>query len=284
MLKRTAVPGAYRFFYWSASLLICAGLLLVSIDWYIQHSERTESQQLKAQLTSLYYAEERQAAPPPKEKEEIGEPINGSNPLPAGPTVNERFERLLAMNSEMIGWIHVDGTQVDYPVLQHKDNDYYLNRDATGKKSIYGSIFMDYRLDIDQPQRNLVVYGHNMLDGSMFGSLLQFKNKDFFETYRNITFEIKGKRTDWDIFAVYTVDAREDTIDVSYENNQAFLDALNRYRNKSFFSTEVIPQEDDEILTLVTCSNETDDTRLVMHAVKKRSSAPYLNASAKPDL
>ncbi|WP_240418435.1 class B sortase [Paenibacillus periandrae] len=267
-----AAARSYRFFYWAASILVCAGIVFISMDAYIQHTERSNSLQLKNQMLHLYHTKAQSST---EQANEFTELTKEASTAVKSPTENERFQSLLAINKEIIGWLRVEGTSVDYPVLQHKDNDYYLNRDASGKKSIYGSVFMDYRLDTNQEQRNLVIYGHNMIDGSMFGSLGNYKNKDFFTENRKINWGIQGKTSDWEIFSVYTIDARKDTVDISYENDDAFLLAIDQYRKKSMYQAAVTLQKDDQILTLVTCSNETDDTRLVIHAVKKGPRAPF---------
>ncbi|OCT13287.1 SrtB family sortase [Paenibacillus pectinilyticus] len=198
---------------------------------------------------------------------ELPKPVEPQvTPIP----IREKLKALTRINKEIIGWLHVDGARIDYPVVQHEDNDYYLHTDAGGKPSIYGSIFMDYRIDWTRPQRNIVIYGHNMIDGTMFGSLGNFKKEAFYKEHHSIQLDLADKETTWDVFAVYTIDATRDTVETSYENDQTFQRALKEYRQKSLYTTDVLPTVKDEILTLVTCSNETDDTRLVVHAVKKK--------------
>jgi sortase B len=262
----------YKIYYWTAAILLVVGLSLLGIDTYKQKAASRHSLKLKNEMINLYRAEERlvtipNAAEPVDKVEKLTDEVQ---PVSANPPEMGKLETILTVNKEIVGWLQIDGTKVDYPVVQHKDNDYYLNTDVAGKRSIYGSIFMDYRLDLSQPQRNLVIYGHNMIDGSMFGSLMNYTSKDFFMKHRSINLEISGHGGNWEIFSVYTVDASKDTMDISYESDKAFLDAVNLYRKKSMHQAAIIPQKDDEILSLVTCTNDTDDIRLVVHAVKKK--------------
>ncbi|MEC0228839.1 class B sortase [Paenibacillus alba] len=262
-------PVRYRLLYGAASLLIVGGASLLAIDLYTQQAQGKQAEQLKQQLASIHTTQTTYQSPPIVDSNPGQGAITGeTSPASTPPSIN--WNSLLAINKEIVGWLHIDGTSVEYPVVQHKDNEYYLHKDAAGHESIYGSIFMDYRVDLNQQQRNTIIYGHNMIDGSMFGSLQNYKNKDFFLANRDILLETIDKKTSWEIFSVYTIDASKDTVDISYDNAQTFRQAIDQYRQKSLFQAPVIPQKEDEILTLVTCSNETDDTRLVLHAVKKR--------------
>lgn len=92
---------------------------------------------------------------------------------------SKSFEELQALNPEVIGWVTVDGTHIDYPVTQASDNDKYVNTDAEGKYSLAGSIFLDYRNQKDFTDFNSILYGHHMADHAMFGDLADFKNRTF---------------------------------------------------------------------------------------------------------
>lgn len=269
MARFSVTPKKYRIIYWAASLFIVGGITLLAIDLYTQHVESKQAQQLKNQLASFHQTNTTYLFQPINSDPGYDQMKEDLSPAASIPPDRINWSSLLAVNKEIVSWLHIEGTSVDYPVVQHKDNDYYLHIDAAGKKSIYGSIFMDYRVDISQQQRNTIIYGHNMIDGSMFGSLQNYKNKDFYLAHRDILLETPARKTAWEIFSVYTIDASKDTVDLSYDNDQAFLQALDQYRKKSLYQTTVIPRKEDEILTLVTCSNETDDTRLVIHAMKK---------------
>ncbi|WP_164716241.1 class B sortase [Paenibacillus whitsoniae] len=261
----------YTRLYWLAVLLLAGGIALITVDTHKQHTERKQAAQLKKELLQVHAA----AADSPAAVSSLTTPIPAGDPAPSERAVSseaaqpERWERLRTINQEVVGWLHVDGTEVDYPILQHADNDYYLNVDAAGRQSMYGSIFMDYRSDFERSQQNIVIYGHNMLDGSMFGSLQRYKSRAFFNEHRVITLETPSQQTEWEIFSVYTINAQKDRVDVAYANEQGLLQAALSYREKSLFPAPPFPHNPDRLLTLVTCSNETDDTRLVLHAFPK---------------
>jgi|GEM_PF-1650517 len=266
--KRGSAPSKrYARWYKLAALLLVGGIALIAVDAMKQHMEQTQSQQLKKELMQVYSAADSSAA---------GSPF--PSPIPAGDQAQsshiaseeaarpDRWDRLRAINQETVGWLHVDGTEVDYPIVQHADNDYYLNVDAAGRKSMYGSIFIDFRSDFQHSQQNIVIYGHNMLDGSMFGSLQSYRNQTFFNEHRWISIETPAASTKWEIFSVYTINAQKDQVDVAYGSEQGVQQAIDAYRQKSLFPGPALASEADRLLTLVTCSNGTDDTRLVIHA------------------
>src|SRR5690625_3368905 len=91
------------------------------------------------------------------------------------------FDELLKLNNHVVGWITIEGTQIDYPILQSDNNSDFMYQNFYGEESIAGSIFMDYRNNITMEDNNIVVYGHRMKDGSMFQHLTKFLDKDFFE-------------------------------------------------------------------------------------------------------
>lgn len=177
-----------------------------------------------------------------------------------------KYDKLLELNSEVRGWIKIDGTRIDYPFLQHSDNDYYLHTDINNKKSKRGSVEIDYRSNGDLSGKNTLVYGHNMKDGSMFKDLVKYKNKDFFDSHGIIHMDNLYEQIDWQVFSVYVVDADRETIDPEYPDDEAYLKELNRFRDRSMFKTDVELDSRDTILTLVTCSYETSNSRTIVHA------------------
>ncbi|MCD1259296.1 class B sortase [Paenibacillus athensensis] len=257
----------FTVFYGLAIALLFAGIVVIAIDASMQHAAQIRSQQLKQELKQLYLAADSSAAR-----------SSLTSPIPAGDQADpqqaaspeaaqaERWERLRAINPETVGWLRVEGTDIDDPIVQHADNAYYLNVDVAGRRSMYGSIFMDFRSDFQRTQQNIVIYGHNMLDGSMFGSLQSYKNRTFFDEHRFISVETPSASTKWEIFSVYTIDAQKDEVDVNYADEQGLEQAVDGYRKRSLFPGPLLADNPERLLTLVTCSNETDDTRLVLHA------------------
>ncbi|MDR6555134.1 class B sortase [Paenibacillus qinlingensis] len=272
-LKTPKPKRSYAISYGLAGFLLVAGISFLFVDSYTQHRESQQSLTLHNQLSQLYYSNPTSPAsiqPKAADTQTDALPTSPLMPENTPASIRDKIKSLTVVNKEIKGWLRVDGAGVDYPVVQHTDNDYYLHTDAAGKPSIYGSIFIDSRIDMNRPQRNIVIYGHNMIDGTMFGSLGNFKKESFYKEHHSIQLDLPDEVTNWEVFAVYTLDASQDTIEASYDNDQAFLQALHEYRQKSLYSTKINPTAKEQIITLVTCSNETDDTRLVVHAVKKK--------------
>ncbi|MGG1514304.1 class B sortase [Paenibacillus oryzisoli] len=274
----------YKRLYWLAVLLLVGGIVLITVDTSKQHMERKQSDQLKKELMQVHTQASASTAEAPLTTS-IPADVPARQPADSASSEAaraERWERLRVINQEVVGWVHVDGTEVDYPILQHVDNDYYLNVDAAGRKSMYGSIFMDYRSDLERSQQNIVIYGHNMLDGSMFGSLQRYKNRAFFNEHRVIILETPAQETEWEIFSVYTINAQKDQVDIAYASESDLLQAIGSYSKKSLFPAPVIPANPGRLLTLVTCSNETDDTRLVLHAFPRQRQQVQLAREQQP--
>lgn len=177
----------------------------------------------------------------------------------------ERFKGLLEINKDVVGWIKITGTKIDYPVLQSDDNEFYLKHNINKEVTSHGSIFIDYRNSHNE-EANTVVYGHSMKDGSMFGELYQYKNVEFYKNHPYIEYDSLKQPMKWEIFSVYIYQPDKDYIIYSYNNDSEYVKYLEEISSKSIHGTDVVVTKDDKILTLVTCSYESSDSRLVIHA------------------
>ncbi len=194
----------------------------------------------------------------------------------------ESFDELLAQNEYTIGWIKVSGTNIDNPIVQYTDNDYYLRRNFLNEKSRYGTLFFDADAVItrNSTSKNLVLYGHNMNDGSMFGQLKNYKNVNFYK--ENPTFNLRTLYNDanYKIFAVMITGATPDEgngyiFDYrqhDFSSSDEFLKWVSQAKQRSIINTGVEVDEGDAIITLSTCSYDFDDARLVIMAKKIKSS------------
>ncbi|GIP19649.1 SrtB family sortase [Paenibacillus montaniterrae] len=178
----------------------------------------------------------------------------------------ERFDSLLEVNAEIVGWISIPGTSVDYPVVKHTDNDYYLNHNIEKQKSSRGAIFMDYRNENVLEETHTVIYGHHMKDGSMFGELSEYKKEDYFKEHAFITFDALEQPTKWQIFSVYVYPPDNQFFKYEFESEQEYSDYLNKIVDSSIYSADVEVTTDDQLLTLVTCTYEVSDARFIVHA------------------
>lgn len=181
-------------------------------------------------------------------------------------TVLPRYGRLLEVNNEVAGWIRLEGTRIDYPFMQHNDNDYYLHTDIENKESKRGCVFIDYRNNKALTDKNTLIYAHNMRDGSMFKDLVLYKKKDFFYSHKTIHIDSLYEESNWEVFSVYVVDANKETINVDYSAEGSFLKEVNAFKERSMYKTDVQFGIEDRIVTLVTCSYETSNARTIVHA------------------
>ncbi len=182
----------------------------------------------------------------------------------------QAYDELLEINSDTIGWIKVNNTKVNYPVVQYKDNDYYLNHSYSKKRNNLGWIFADYRNTFNVLSDNTIIYGHNANAlGLMFGDLEKVLKKNWYSNDNNLTimFSVKNTVYYWRIFSIYTIKSTTDYLVTDFDSKtdySNFLDMIIQ-RSKIKFSTPV--GTDDKILTLSTCYNYNDQ-RLVVHAVR----------------
>ncbi|QUW24043.1 class B sortase [Sporosarcina sp. Marseille-Q4063] len=188
-------------------------------------------------------------------------------------SIRSGFDRLLKENDELVGWITVEGTQIDYPILKADNNVDYLNRNFYKEKNIAGSIFMDFRNNVQDPGLNTIVYGHRVKDGSMFEQLTKYQDKDFFMNHQTFEFDTLYDSYEAQIFAVYITKTDFDYIQTDFANDAEYEQLLTGIREKSMYETDIEVNSDDHILTLSTCDYELDPDhgRLVVQAklVKK---------------
>lgn len=182
---------------------------------------------------------------------------------------NENLASLLSVNEEVIGELKVNNTNVDYPVVQAKDNDYYLNHNINKDKNANGWVFMDYRNNSMNIDKNNIIYGHNMYySGVMFGSLHKTTNKSWYTNPENqiITYNTLYENMQFQIFSIYRVPKTNDYLKVFFKDDNDFLEFINMISKRSIYDFHVPVGANDKILTLSTCSNN-GTKRLVIHAV-----------------
>lgn len=196
---------------------------------------------------------------------------------PSGPVLPE-YASLYAQNSDMKGWLDVPGTNINYPVMQASDNDFYLRRDFYKNSNQHGVPFLDYRDKLgDSPSKNLIIYGHNMKDDQMFHELVNFEDNGFYAKAPLIQFNTVYKQQTWKIFAVMivnTMPSQGDTfyyLDTDFASNDAFMNYIGEVKKRSLVNTTVDVQPTDHILTLSTCSYVFNDARVVVLARQARA-------------
>lgn len=189
------------------------------------------------------------------------------------------FTQLLTLNEDVKGWLTVDGTNIDYPVLQSGKEapEYYLYRNINRENDKAGSLFLNAGSILEENSKNLVIYGHNMKStNNMFHQLLKYDKLSFYKEHPYINFDSIYKKGQWKIIAVIKADADTDNtffnfIRTSFSGDDDFLEYLYELRIRSIYNIPVDANEKDELLTLVTCSYEMDNYRTVVVARKLRA-------------
>ena len=179
------------------------------------------------------------------------------------------FEGLKKQNSDVVAWIKVEGTKVNYPVVKTSDNDYYISHNLDKDYSDAGWIFADYKNNVDGNDRNLVIYGHGRLDGSMFGSLRDTLNENWQNNEENrfIKLFIEGAGLTYQVFSTYKIKVEDYYINTYLDDDYEYLDFLNTIKSRSYYDYGVDVGIEDKILTLSTCDIQ-DNYRIVVHAKK----------------
>lgn len=189
----------------------------------------------------------------------------------------EKYRELIRQNPDFVGWLSIEGTKVDYPVVQRKNEEsYYLRRDFYGDYSISGTLFLSAGSDIWLPTDNLIIYGHRMSDGSMFGDLSKYEDENYYNEHRSIVFSSLKEEARYEVAFVFYDRIHSKDYDgfVYYkfteaENEYEYKSYINACKEKSLIKSGLDPKYGDKLLTLSTCSYHETDGRFVVIAVKK---------------
>lgn len=177
------------------------------------------------------------------------------------------FEKLKEMNSDTVAYIKVNNTNIDYVVVRGEDNKYYLEHNFDKKSNKSGWIFMDYNNKLDGTDKNIVIYGHNTIDKSMFGSLKYTIEPDWYKNENNykLILATPDEVYTYQVFSTYKIDNEEYYITTSFASNEEFNKFIKTIKKRSKYNYGVEVTEDDQILTLSTCANN-GKKRVVLHA------------------
>lgn len=175
------------------------------------------------------------------------------------------FTKLKSKNKNTIGWIIVKNTNIDYPFVQYKDNDYYLNHSFDNKYSNAGWIFMDYRNKNNFTDKNTIIYAHARKDKTMFGTLKNTLTKKWYKNKDNhiITITLENEKLYYQVFSSYHIKTEDYYITTSFKEAD-FNKFINTIKKRSVYNYNIDVTNKDYILTLSTCYNNTDKT--VVHA------------------
>jgi sortase B len=192
----------------------------------------------------------------------------------------QEFEELYGMNNDLAGWIMIDGTDIDYPIMQCGDNEYYLSHDFYGNDDSNGMLFFDYRNNLKSGDTNMIIYGHNMRSGKMFGNLLKYQDKDYYEAHRTMYVSTLYKVSEYRIIAVCQGKVAKKNDDVFRYYNfinpsdaEEFEEFRQNTKEQALFTMDEDMAATDSYITLSTCSDYVENGRLYIIAKKVREQA-----------
>lgn len=165
------------------------------------------------------------------------------------------WEKLQEINPDIIAWIRVPGTKVDYPVLKCASYSYYLHRNEKKQENVLGSIFVQPETAEDFTDCHTVIYGHNMSDKQMFGSLHEYESEEFWQDHPDVYLYQPGKKIHAVIYSVYDVQDRTDTYEVKFRTKKEWRQWIRMSVEQGYYRTDVRPKKKDRVITLSTCSN-----------------------------
>ena len=189
---------------------------------------------------------------------------NPSNNLNNGIDLSEFKE----INSDTVGWIKVNGTNINYPFTQTNNNTFYLNHSFDKSYNNAGWVFLDYRNNINDFDKNTILYAHGRLDKTMFGSLQNVLEPTWFNDANNhiITLSTDTKTTTWQVFSTYHTTVTSDYMQIVFGSDDEFISFIEKIKNRSTHNFEVTVNSSDKILTLSTCYQNNSKERLVLFA------------------
>lgn len=189
-----------------------------------------------------------------------------------------KVEKLQEENEDIVGWIEIEDTNISYPVLQGKDNEYYLNHNYKKEKSQKGSVFLDANYDWSIPSNNLIIYGHNIVNDLMFKDLLKYANEEFYKEHPVIRFTTKENDGEYEIISAFKskVFNKSDTNVFRYynfinaETEEEYNEFVENAKKASLYDIEETAEYGEELITLITCSYHTTDGRFVVIGREKK--------------
>lgn len=179
------------------------------------------------------------------------------------------FQELKSKNNETVAWLKVNGTDIEYPIVQGKDNSYYLTNSFDKTYNKAGWPFVDYQNKLDGTDKNIIVYGHNRRDGSMFESLKNVLTDEWYsdEENRKIVFITENQKNVYEVFSTYKIEVEDYYLQTGFSNSENFINFVNTLKKRSTKDYNVNVSQDDTILTLSTCADDSQ-YRIVLHAKK----------------
>lgn len=250
-------------------ILICTAIFIISIanilKWTIDNKKTDKQTEI---ITNIKVIEE---VTDDENTEIIEQPITIDKNAPYWNfikmnLIDADFNELKQINKEVRGWIQVNGTNINYPYVQASDNDFYLNHSFDKSSNGAGWIFMDYRNNSQEFDKNTIIYGHGRSNTSMFGTLKNILKSSWFKDSNNYVIKLATEQENslWEVFSVYKIPTTSDYLQIKFSSDEEFQNFANKLIERSAYNFNTSVNSTDKIITLSTCWN--DEEKVVMHA------------------
>lgn len=250
-------------------ILICTAIFIISIanilKWTIDNKKTDKQTEI---ITNIKVIEE---VTDDENTEIIEQPITIDKNAPYWNfikmnLIDADFNELKQINKEVRGWIQVNGTNINYPYVQANDNDFYLNHSFDKSSNGAGWIFMDYRNNPREFDKNTIIYGHGRSNTSMFGTLKNILKSSWFKDSNNYVIKLATEQENslWEVFSVYKIPTTSDYLQIKFSSDEEFQNFANKLIERSAYNFNTPVNSTDKIITLSTCWN--DEEKVVMHA------------------
>ncbi|WP_300563543.1 class B sortase [uncultured Acetatifactor sp.] len=245
-------------------ILVFAGIFILgAVQVYLQLREYGEGESSYTEMEQYVWVDE--GPEDTGDERQDGNQSGEGEPDISWPAVD--FDALSEINPDIVAWIYIEDTKINYPVVQGRDNQYYLKRLFDGKWNSAGCIFLDIRNEPDFSDRHSIIYGHHMKNGTMFSGLTEYKKQEFYEGHPTILLMTPEQNIRVEIFAGYVASVGDNAWEIAMGSDVEFENWLEEAKVRSCFKSEVAPAVTDRIVTLSTCSYEFDNARFVLLGV-----------------
>lgn len=259
-----------RFLYITLVVIFSATFLLSAVSlgsyYWDARQQQGDYNDLASQVEQNRPAPDRPGPTAPAESRDPSAPTGGE------PEILPEYAALYAENPDLVGWLKIDDTKINYPVMQTpEDKEFYLRRNFDKEKNRHGCLFVDAACDVFAPSDNLTIYGHKMRDGTMFADLHKFADPEFWEGHKVFLFDTLYQRTTYEVLAVFRTSVSKGKgfsyhTFVDAETPAEFDDFVSTCKSLALYDTGVTARYGDKLICLSTCDYYTENGRLVVVA------------------
>ncbi len=257
-------------------LLVCfAAAFVLSVTMLIRHYASGAREELALKKLTTFVASHTQTPVASAVPGDVAEP----SPTPKAPVIMEQYKELYQQNPDIVGWVRIDGTKIDYPVMYTGD-DFYLSHGFDKEDSRSGVPFIDKRCSVRPMGTNTIIYGHHMKNGTMFAGLAKYRKRSFYKEHPIILLDTLYEQQEYEIIAVFEsqIFRKSDTIFKHYNfiddgSEDDFKEYINGIKALALYDTGVTASYGDTLLTLVTCAYHTENGQFVVVAKRRALSA-----------